>query len=233
MPPNHCKQRTTLPLIPLPSPPLIQSTQRYITQQQHLDPPRSRGSIDSLERRMEKKNLTFDEKSGDGFGVSKPRETIDRRSGFRWNNRQETFSQRAVNLIALVTSTAAICNSGVCIYIDFIQLPRLTRVAPAVFHPRQKRSGQIFSEKHFPFASHWIDSFDCGRGRPLFLDMPLYNFPFSIFHHPLLLPTKGTRKKQNLFDRRNFIHSPYRNIKNPTSLIINKEVNLVKYWVGN
>lgn len=73
--------------------------------------------------------------------------------------------QRAVNLIALVTSTAAICNS--CVYIDFIQLPRLTRVAGrgagGISSPTKEiePTRQIFSEKHFPFAlGSAIDSFD-------------------------------------------------------------------------
>lgn len=92
---------------------------------------------------MEKKNLTFDEKSGDGFGVSKPRETIDR-SGFRWNNRQETFSQRAVNLIALVTSTAAICNSGVCIYRFYSITAAYTRGAGGISSPTKEIGPDIF-----------------------------------------------------------------------------------------
>lgn len=116
-------------------------------------------------------------------------ETIDRRSGFRWNNRQETFSQRAVNLIALVTSTAAICNSGV--YIDFIQLPRLTRVAgrgAGGISSQQKRSSQrarYFPKNifHLRADSRSIRSIMRGR-QPLFLDTRGTSPLNSIFHPP-------------------------------------------------
>lgn len=137
-------------------------------------------------------------------------ETIDRRSGFRWNNRQETFSQRAVNLIALVTSTAAICNSGV--YRFYSITAAYTGGGPwrrRYFIPTKEiePTRQIFSEKHFPFASGLaIDSFDyAGQAAALFRYArhlaAKFHFPSPFF--PLL--TKETRRNAETSQ-----FSPYR-----------------------
>lgn len=115
--------------------------------------------------------------------VSKPRETIDRRSGFRWNNRQETFSQRAVNLIALVTSTAAICNSGVCIYRFYSITAAYTRGAGSISSPTKEIGPDIF-RKTFSIREP-LDRFvrlwkrQAALFRYAVVQFPIFHFPSS------------------------------------------------------